>query len=155
MPEFAKWVNAHAYDGGGLSAPQKELRNYYRALLALCQDPSVCGDGYWGLKYLNRASQFGDFPDDLYAFARFQGGAGRLLVVASNFRPNSSISGPLRIPRALATLAKLAADTTVRLVLDRSGAKSDLIGGFSRQGLMNAGFPVSVPNQSSHVYVVE
>jgi hypothetical protein len=50
MPEFARWVNGHAHDGGGLSQAQEDLRNYYAALLALCQDSSVRGDGYWGLK---------------------------------------------------------------------------------------------------------
>ena len=72
MPEFAKWVHGHAYDAGGLSPSQKDLRNYYAALLALCQDPAVRGDGYWGLKYYNRSSQFSDCPNDLYSFARFQ-----------------------------------------------------------------------------------
>ena len=35
MPEFAKWVNGHAYDGGGLSEAQRALRGYYADLLAL------------------------------------------------------------------------------------------------------------------------
>lgn len=36
MPEFAKWVNGHAYDGGGVAPSQKDLRRYYATLHALC-----------------------------------------------------------------------------------------------------------------------
>jgi glycosidase len=38
MPEFAKWVNAHRYDGGRLSAEQKRLRANYGKLLRLLGD---------------------------------------------------------------------------------------------------------------------
>ena len=62
MPEFAKWVNGGRYDGGGLSKAQLALRQFYAALLGLCQDPSVLGDGYWGLKYFNRPERFADCP---------------------------------------------------------------------------------------------
>src|SRR3954466_7524483 len=110
MPELAKWVNGHAYDGGGLSPAQKDLRHFYSALLALCQDPSVRGDGYWGLKYFNRSSQFSACPDDLYTFARFHGGSGRLLVIVANFRPNSTVSGQVGIPQPLAAAAGLPAN---------------------------------------------
>jgi glycosidase len=54
MPELAKWVNGHAFDGGLLTAAQKSLRNFYADLLALCQDRAVRADGHWGLKYFNR-----------------------------------------------------------------------------------------------------
>ena len=43
----------------------------------------------------------------------------------------------------------------VRLVLDRSGKKNDVVGHFTRQDLINDGFPASVPNQTAHVYVIE
>jgi glycosidase len=154
MPELAKWVNGHAFDGGGLSPAQKGLRNYYAALLALCQDPAVRGDGYWGLKYFNRSSQFRACPDDLYTFARFQGGSGRLLVVAANFRPNGDVTGHVGAPQALAAAAGLAANVTVRLILDRTGAVNVTVAQQTRQSLTDNGFLVSVPNQTAHVYVI-
>ena len=155
MPEFAKWVNGHAYDGGGLSQSQKDLRNYSAALLALCQDPSVCGDGYWGLKYFNRGSQFSACPDDLYTFARFQSSSGRLLVVAANFRPNTSVTGRVGLPQGLVAAAGLAANVTVSLILDRTGATNVPVAQQTRQSLTDNGFPVSVPNQTACVYVIE
>jgi glycosidase len=155
MPEFVKWVNGHAYDGGGLSDAQKALRHFYADLLALCQDVSVRGNGYWGLKYFNRSTLFADCPDDLYTFARFADQGGRLLVVAACFRPGSSADGPIRLPQGLVSLVSLPANVTVRLLLDRSGARNVTVAQQTRQSLTSDGFAVSVPNQTSHVYVIE
>ncbi len=155
MPEFAKWVNGHAYDGGGLSHSQKDLRRFYAGLLGLCQDPSVCGDGYWGLKFFNRGSQFAACPDDLYTFARFQTGSGRLLVVAANFRPNSAVAGKVGIPAGLAGAANLPATVTVRLLLDRAGAQNGTVAQPTRKDLLEKGFPVAVPNQTTQVFAIE
>jgi hypothetical protein len=154
MPEFARWVNGHAYDGGGLSSSQRSLRAYYCALLALCQDPSVRGSGYWGLKYFNRSSVFGDCPDDLYTFARFQNNSGRLLLVVANFHPNSDTTGTLRIPKSLADAAGLANPVKVRLILDRSGSKNDTIATTTREALAGSGFSATVPNQTALVFAV-
>jgi hypothetical protein len=155
MREFARWVNGHAYDGGGLSEAQKALRRFYADLLALCQDRSVRAEGYWGLKYHNRSSVFSDCPDELYTFARFEEGSGRLLLVAANFRPGAALGGQVRLPEPLAERAGLAAQVTVRLVLDRSGAKDLAVAQLSRAALVNDGFTVSIPDQTAHVYAVE
>jgi len=65
MPEFAKWVNGHLYDGGGLNQSQKELRAFYAALCKLCQDPTISGDGFWGLRYFNNDVRFAELPGDV------------------------------------------------------------------------------------------
>jgi hypothetical protein len=39
MPELVKWVNNHRYDGGRLSAEQRELRAFYGRLLRLVGEP--------------------------------------------------------------------------------------------------------------------
>ncbi|MFM8885210.1 MAG: alpha-amylase family glycosyl hydrolase, partial [Chthoniobacterales bacterium] len=47
MPEFAKWVNGGAYDGGKLTPEQNALREYYRRLLHLADLPAFRdGDFY-------------------------------------------------------------------------------------------------------------
>ena len=138
-----------------MSQSQKDLRKYYADLLALCQDASVRGEGYWGLKYYNRGSQFGACPDDLYTFARFEGGSGRLVLVVANFRPNAAVSGQVGIPQALADAAGLRANVIVRLVLDRTGAKNVEVAHQTLQALVEGGFPVSVANQTAQVYVIE
>lgn len=155
MPEHAKWVNGHAYDGGGLSASQQALRRFYAHLLALCQDSAVRGGGYWGLRYFNRSDRFPDCPDDLYTFARFEDGGRRLLLVAACFRGDGGAAGQVRIPPELAALVGLPASVTVRLVLDRAGSQHSEVGQLTTEELARVGFAVSVPNQTSHVYLVE
>ncbi|HKM53716.1 MAG TPA: alpha-amylase family glycosyl hydrolase [Isosphaeraceae bacterium] len=154
MPEFVKWVNGHAYDGGGLSPAQTALRQYYADVIALCQDPSVRGDGYWGLKYFNRSSQFPDCADEIYTFARFQDHSGRLLVVAVNFHANSGVQGRVRIPQPLAQVAGLPNNVTVRLLLDRAGAKNDTVAQQTSGNLTTDGFLVTIPHQTCHVYAI-
>lgn len=155
MPEFAKWVNGHAYDGGELSAEQQALRRYYAALLALCQDPAVRGTGYWGLRYFNRRARFADCSDDLYSFARFREGSGRMLLIAANFRQGASSSAPLRIPAELAALVGLPARVTVRLLLDRGGARDQVVAGLAREALSSDGFRATLPDQTAQVYALE
>ena len=155
MPEFAKWVNGHLYDGGGLSTHQKALRHFYSDLLGLCQDPSVRADGYWGLKYFNRPERFADCPNDLYTFARFQDGSGRLVLVAANFRPNSHVDGTIRIPRELADQAAIPSDLTIRLRFNREGVTDLVVASLSRHNVIEDGFTVSIPNQTTHVFVFE
>jgi glycosidase len=155
MPAFAKWVNDHTYDGGGLSEEQRALRHFYSSLLALCQDASVRGDSYWGLKYVNRPERFPDCPADLYTFARFQGQGRRLLVVAANFNLSASITARVRIPGELGDASDLPANLTVRLRLDRGGAKDVHVVKAARQSLASDGFEVTLPAQTSQVYVIE
>ncbi len=152
MPEFAKWVNGHAYDGGQLSSEQIALRNFYTALGALCQDSAVRGDGYWGLKYFNRPDRFPDCPDDLYSFARFQPSAGRLLLIVANFRPEFETEGRLRIPGELAQAAGLPEVVHARLILDRGGHRDESVGALSLQALTEKGLHVKVPTQTACVY---
>jgi glycosidase len=155
MPEFVKWVNGHAYDGGGLSPEQQALRRFYAALGKLCQDPAVRGDGHWGLKYYNRPDRFADCPHDLYSFARFHSGApGRLLVIVSNFRPLYGTAGPIRIPRELASAAALPDLLEVRLILDRDGTQDTPVAEVTAARLASEGFPVNVPVQSAQVFEV-
>jgi hypothetical protein len=155
MPEFAKWVNGHAYDGAGLSRDQIELRNFFTALCHLCQDHAIRGSGYWSLKYFNQNSRFADCPDDWYSFARFEPGSRRTLLVVTNFRPGNSLSGRIRVPLELANVVNLPAQLGVKLLLDRQGAHNQAIGSFSVNSLSTVGFPVTLLNQEAHVYSVE
>lgn len=154
MPEFAKWVNGHAYDGGGLSRAQRNLRAFYADLLALCQDDAVRGGGSWGLKHFNRPERFGDCPGDLFSFARFADKGGRLLVVVANFNLHSHTAGRIRIPRELTDTAGLPEEVGVGLVLDRAGAQDLVLVSMSRHALNEHGFVVTIPAQSAHVYVI-
>jgi glycosidase len=154
MPEFAKWVNGHAYDGAGLSSSQKALRRFYGDLLRLCQHASVRGDGYWSLRYFNRPERFSDCPSGLYSFARFQSNSGEALVVGANLRPGSDIDGWLRIPRELSAAVHFQQKVVIELVLSREGATSAVIATVTPDELESSGFRVSISNQTSQVYLL-
>lgn len=154
MPAVARWVNHHACDGGRSSEAERALRRFYGDLLALCQDPAVRADGYWGLKYLNRPDRYADCPGELYTFARFADGGGRLLVVVANFNGSADVRGQVRVPPDLVAVSGLPAAVAVRLRLDRGGANDAVIGRTSSDDLVAGGFAVTVPAQSTHVYLI-
>jgi hypothetical protein len=120
----------------------------------LCQDPSVLGGRYWGLKYFNRPERFTDCPSDLYSFARFQSGSKRALVVVANFRPEAAVQGRIRIPRELVVAVGLISSVSVHLLLDRGGRRDNSIATVNVEQLTSDGFPVSVSNQSACVYAI-
>ncbi|HEX8322972.1 MAG TPA: alpha-amylase family glycosyl hydrolase [Tepidisphaeraceae bacterium] len=154
MPEMAKWVNGHAYDGGRLSSWQVRLRSFYADLLALCQDPCVRGDGYWGLKYFNRPERFADCPAAFYTFARYDEAAGRLLLVVANFDRGQETGGRVRVPAELLSLCGLNGRIEVRLRLNRDGATDEAVATLDADALASDGVDVRLPAESTNVYVV-
>ena len=154
MPEFAKWVNGHAYDGALLSPSQKALRHFYGDLLGLCQHPSVAGDGYWGLRYFNRPGLFADCPAGLYSFARFQSNSGEALLIVANLRPGGSIDGRVRIPKELSAAVNFPENVVIELILDHDGATNVVLGTSTPNELASSGFSISIPNQTSQVYAL-
>lgn len=154
MPEFVKWVNNHAYDGGGLSDEQKQLRRFYAALFAICQHPLVRADGYWGLKYYNNPSRFADCPSDLYTFARYIDHGQQALVVVGNFNRHCPVRGTVRLPTELVRQTGLSAQLKVHLVLDRGGTKEELVALSDRRSIIDRGFSVMVPPETTQVYLI-
>ncbi len=53
MPELAKWVNHHAYDGGQLSTEQVELRDFYSRLVRLVGESAFRDGEFYGLNPAN------------------------------------------------------------------------------------------------------
>src|SRR5690606_1560588 len=133
----------------------RQLRAYYGDLLRLCQDPSVRGARYWGLRYVNNAGANGDANDALFTFARFSAGARRLVLVVANFGTGGEQRGRVRVPADLADAAALGGDVEVRLVLDGNGAADQVVATTSRDELAGAGFDAVVGDQRTNVYVIE
>lgn len=154
MPKFAGWVNGHRYDGAGLQPTQLALRNFYAALCQLCQDPAVAGDGFWGLRYFNNELRFPDCPAMLLSFARFEPGSGRVLLIAANFQVGTAANGLVRLPNKLTFAAGLTGAIEINLILDRSGCRNSPVVSLEIEGLTAVGFPISIPNQTAHVYSI-
>ena len=146
MPEFAKWVHHHRYDGGQLEPERRALRHFYRDLLALCQDDAVRSFGYWGLRSHNQPGTFPDCPHGLYTFARFRPYSRRLLLVAANFQAGSSVWDRVRLTRELAAAAGLStgSDLSIRLILDETGARQQVVAQLSCDSLIEAGFEIAI-----------
>ncbi|HVV56562.1 MAG TPA: alpha-amylase family protein [Mucilaginibacter sp.] len=81
VPEHQKWMNGGKFDGGGLSASQKDLRNFYSRLLNLARSEEALRSGkFWELMIANEHQQ--GFDTRIYLFVRYTGKQ-RILVVAN------------------------------------------------------------------------
>ena len=94
MPEFNKWVNGGAFDGGRLSPEQISLREYYRRLLHLADLPAFRDGDFYPLNPDNA-----DNPDYgrvdsgasghwLYSFLRYDPASGQRILVVVNLHPH-------------------------------------------------------------------
>lgn len=73
-----RWRNGGSYDRGLLSAEERDLQDYYRRVLNLCQvNSSLSGGGFYDLMYVNPHLQ------RQYAFVRHSGD--ELVLVVANF----------------------------------------------------------------------
>lgn len=89
MPEFTKWVNDGAFDGGRLSDEQKSLREFYRRLLHLADLPALRDGDFYPLNRDNA------LPEDggrwLYSFLRYDPATGQRLLVVVNLHPEKTL----------------------------------------------------------------
>jgi glycosidase len=97
MPEFAKFVNEHRYDGGQLSLEQKALREFYTRLLMLMREPAFQRGAFFPLNPLNQQSEnFGRLPDEtasghwMYAFLRSDLESEQAYLVVVNLHPTQA-----------------------------------------------------------------
>src|SRR5690606_31760918 len=112
VPAHQRWMNHGKFDGGGLTAEEQALRDFYRRLLNLsATHPALMGH-YQELHSVNRQSTQG-YGEQVFAFARWQtrtaDNAGsshqdnhtQKLVVVSNFSAQAEQRFVLQIPSAL------------------------------------------------------
>ena len=117
MPELAKWVNGHLYDGGGLSGPQKELREFYKTLLSLAGEPAFRDGEFSPLNPANNGNlQFGRTGNEpagghwMYAFVRHDPAGGQRFVVVVNLHKEITFQNTrVLIPAAALGLARAGA----------------------------------------------
>ena len=98
MTELVKWVNGQAYDGGKLSAPQKELRAIYGRLLRLSNEPAFRAGGFFPLNAANNKNpKYGRIGGEtasghwLYSFLRYDGASGQRFLVVVNLHPAETL----------------------------------------------------------------
>jgi glycosidase len=98
MPELAKWVNGHRYDGGRLSPGQRELRQWYAHLLAVCAEPALSQGEFHPLNGVNGENPaYGRLPGEsasghwLYTYLRHDPASGQRFLVVVNLHPQVSL----------------------------------------------------------------
>ena len=150
MPEVAKWVNGHKYDGGRLSPEQKELRAFYGRLLKLVGEPAFRDGEFFPLNAVNNQNDhYGRLSGEhasghyLYAFLRSTGEGGQHFLVVANLHPTETLRDVhvTMSPRALEFL-HMPAGGNLKLV-ERLGANSSAPLNVSAADFSSAG--VTVP----------
>jgi glycosidase len=96
VPEHQKWMNHGKFDGGKLSAEQKQLRDFYARLLTLAGSSEAIRKGqFYELQDANNLSKEYD-QRKLYTFVRYTKGQQVLVVV--NFSDTKTYRPTLLIP---------------------------------------------------------
>ncbi|MBN1506262.1 MAG: hypothetical protein JW955_05425 [Sedimentisphaerales bacterium] len=134
MPELAKWVNGHRYDGGRLASQQIELRAWYARLLTLTNEPALRRGEFIPLNRANNQNpRFGRLDGEttsghwLYAFLRHEKTGGQRFLIVANLHGQQTLRD-VRIafsPEAIAALGAAAGDAKIEFC-DRLAAKDPL-----------------------------
>ena len=152
VPALADWNNDGRFDGGGLDEWQRELHEYYRRLVHLTQHPLATATGYWGVDYYNRDRE--EYPEGLYAFARYEDGGGQVMVVVTNWAVEE-VEGSVRLPEDLLQQAGLDSQVGVYLVFDEDGENAARLSvERARSDLSEAGFDVGLEQGATRVYLL-
>ncbi len=122
MPELAKWVNGHRYDGGKLSPEQKKLREFYARLLALVGEPAFRDGECFRLNYANgKNERFGRLGGEtasghwLYAYLRFDPKTGQRFLVLANLHRNETLRDvQVHLPREAVAFFQMPAQPPLK-----------------------------------------
>jgi glycosidase len=133
MPELAKWVNDHKYDGARLSPEQKSLRAFYARLINLVGEAAFRDGKFFPLNPANHENPaFGRLPGEeasghwLYAFLRYDISSAQRFLVVANLHPVISFQN-VRVLLPIAALKfldldQLPLDTTLKF-MERLGER--------------------------------
>ncbi|WP_255563649.1 alpha-amylase family protein [Mucilaginibacter rivuli] len=104
MPELQKWINGGEFDSGGLSQPQKYLRNLYSKLLNIAGQNEAITKGAFYELMLNNLSDGKGFNERTYAYLRYTK-EHRILVLANFNREERDML--VRFPYSLVQALKM------------------------------------------------
>ncbi|MEN8203612.1 MAG: alpha-amylase family protein [Bacteroidota bacterium] len=97
VPNHQRWMNEGAFDGGKLSAEEKDLRDYYKTLLNFtCSSQALTGE-YQEIHSFNRQHTEW-YNDRIFSYLRWKGDE-RLLIV-SNFDAKDGFGFELQLPKS-------------------------------------------------------
>lgn len=157
LPRLQRWTNGGLYDGAGLTAPEKELRDFMARLLPLMQHPALCKGSFYGLNWANGETPgYGRRADDpasghrMYAYLRHDRKARATVLAVCNLDPTFEAHTHIHIPAHAAEWAgKKQQQCVFRNLLEPAAAemKSTL------SELVSTGLPVTIP--AGHALLLE
>lgn len=95
VPEFQKWTNKKQFDGGALSAEQKDLRDFYQKLLSFTSKSEALMGAYREIHYFNK-DRNPAYDHRIFSFVRWS--EEEQLVIVSNFDSEKYYDLELLIP---------------------------------------------------------
>lgn len=95
VPNHQRWMNGGKFDGGQLSASEKDLRDFYKRLLNFTINSSALMGHYQEIHSLNRYATDGYFPE-VYSFVRWSDS--QKLIVIANFSAEHTSHFDLKVP---------------------------------------------------------
>ncbi|RZS96020.1 glycosidase [Cecembia calidifontis] len=98
VPHHQRWMNGGKFDGGQLTAEEKELRDFYKRLLNLAKTSPALAGKYQEIHHYNRLHTEW-YNDKVFSFVRWSDGQ-RLLIV-TNFDSQQSFGFDLELPAEL------------------------------------------------------
>jgi glycosidase len=149
MPEFARWVNGHAYDGAALSELQRGLRRRYATLWSLRQEPALAQGEFFSVQSANQTSvEYGEQGRWVYGFLRTDPDRAQSFLIVVNLSASRAYQPHLRLPSEALTRARLPRDAAVIELRDRLSA-------FSARGsgaeLLSTGVQIDLPPSTARV----
>lgn len=122
VPHHQRWMNGGKFDGGQLTADEKELRNFYKKLLNFTIQSKALMGRYSDLHLHNRETTDG-YTDKLFAFTRFD--ENERLIVVANFDAGTEHAFQLAIPEQVIEMWKLS-DGTYSMADQLAGSQAVL-----------------------------
>ncbi len=95
VPHFQRWTNHRQFDGAGLSSKEKELRTFYKKLLAFSIESDALMGAYQEIHYYNK-DQNPSYDHRIFSFVRWSDT--EKLIIISNFDTFKSYDLNLLIP---------------------------------------------------------
>ena len=95
VPHFQRWTNHRQFDEAGLSSEEKELRTFYKKLLALSIESEALMGAYQEIHYYNK-DQNPSYDHRIFSFVRWSDT--EKLIIISNFDAFKSYDLNLLIP---------------------------------------------------------
>jgi predicted alpha/beta superfamily hydrolase len=96
VPSHQRWMNGGAFDGGGLSEAETDLRDFYVRLMTFSASSKALTGNYAEIHSHNREQDSSAYNDNVFSFVRWQDD--ERLIVVSNFDAASDHSLEVRVP---------------------------------------------------------